>query len=242
LGVFGNKKGGNAVSHAPPTANLNRRRRFNDRQPIEASSTSPDDTTSIATIITGKNPVIRSYRKWMGLPQIIRFGVAGNLGNIGFFFLEKVIFQQLSYLLAKSSSPSAFLEGIEKYQDGLSFFSAYLIQIVTTHLLYAFLVYGLDTINTYEKYSKTLWGQFKVYGVGLFGATALNSFLITRGGLNKTWAFWTTTATFAVFNYFLISMVVKNAVESSSPSPSSSNDADPRENTPVRQRRRLASR
>ncbi|OEU17775.1 hypothetical protein FRACYDRAFT_268799 [Fragilariopsis cylindrus CCMP1102] len=106
---------------------------------------------------------------------------------------------------------------IEKYQDGISFFSAYLIQIVTTHLMYAFLVYGLDTINTYEKYTKTLSGQFKVYGIGLFGATALNSFLLKQG-FDKTMAFWGTTATFAGINYFLITAIVKRAVESSSSS------------------------
>jgi len=175
--------------------------------------------------------------------------MAGNLGNLGFFFLEKVIFQLLSHLLVTASiSPSSLfsssdaisstsasaaellysslMDGIEKYQDGLSFFSAYLIQIVTTHLLYAFLVYGMDTINTYEKYSKTLWGQFKVYGLGLFGATALNTYLIGRG-FDKTMAFWGTTATFAVFNYFLISWVVKNAIESSaSSSKNSSSDGN----------------
>ena len=167
---------------------------------------------------TKENPVIQLYRSWMRLPQILRFCVAGNLANLGFFFLEKVIFQFLSYLIVSTSVLSSnMLDGIEKYQDGISFFSAYIIQIVTGHLLYAFLVYGTDTINTYEKYSKTLSGQFKVYGVGLFGATFLNSFLINSTGLDKTAAFWTTTATFAVFNYFLVSWVVARAIKSSSP-------------------------
>jgi len=172
--------------------------------------------------------MLQLYHAWMRSPQIFRFCMAGNLGNLGFFYLEKVIFRFLSHLLGTTSMlSSSLMDGIEKYQDGLSFFSAYMVQIVTTHLLYAFLVYGVDTINTYEKYSKTLWGQFKVYGIGLFGATYLNSFLITSGGLDKTVAFWATTAIFAVFNYFLVSWVVKNAIESSSKDPTGKDGDDP---------------
>mmetsp|Transcript_15950 Transcript_15950/g.17227 ORF Transcript_15950/g.17227 Transcript_15950/m.17227 type:complete len:372 (+) Transcript_15950:85-1200(+) len=193
------------------------------------------------------NPAIELYRMWFHVvPQIFRFFVAGNLGNLGFFGMEKIIYKLLSYLLISLPSSisgctvdmattikdtataadatsifttlcSSMIVEIEKYQDGISFFSAYLLQIVTTHLLYAFLVYGIDTIDTYEKYTKTLYGQFKVYGVGLFGATALNSFLLKQG-FDKTASFWITTATFAGFNYFLISWIVKNAIESSSSS------------------------
>jgi len=192
------------------------------------------------------NPLVGLYRMWFNVfPQIFRFFVAGNIGNLGFFGMEKIIYKLLSHLLiglpssiagctvdittditsieaATAAATSVFttlcssmIVEIEKYQDGISFFSAYLLQIVTTHLLYAFLVYGMDTIDTYEKYTKTLYGQFKVYGVGLFGATALNSFLLKQG-FDKTASFWLTTATFAGFNYFLISWIVKNAIESSS--------------------------
>ena len=168
--------------------------------------------------VGSENNLTQLYHSWMKLPQIIRFGVAGNLANLGFFFLEKIIFRLLTYLIVTSEAfYGVVLDGVEKYQDGVSFFTAYLVQIVTGHLLYAFLVYGMDTINTYEKYTKTLSGQFKVYGVGLFGATYLNSFLINSRGLDKTIAFWATTATFAVFNYFLVSWVVERAVQSSSP-------------------------
>lgn len=180
------------------------------------SNNSP--TTAAATTLTTTtthNPLVRLYHAWLLLPQIFRFFVAGNLGNLGFFYLEKVIFRGLSHLLVASTEVYSFLlDNIEKHQDGLSFFSAYVVQIVTTHLLYAILVYGLETIDTYEKYSKTLWGQFKVYGFGLFGATALNSALIRRG-MQKTAAFWVTTASFALVNYVLVSKVVRSAVESS---------------------------
>mmetsp|Transcript_25660 Transcript_25660/g.56274 ORF Transcript_25660/g.56274 Transcript_25660/m.56274 type:complete len:313 (-) Transcript_25660:178-1116(-) len=199
--------------HAPPNVSGRTRRQ--------------DDTTTNTSAATNNNPLVRLYRAWMQLPQIFRFAMAGNLGNLGFFYLEQVIFRCLSHLLITSESmpskstsasktevyASFLLDAIEKYQDSMSFFSAYMIQIVTTHLLYAFLVYGMHTIDTYEKYSQTLWGQFKVYGFGLFGATALNSFLLGRG-MGKTAAFWTTTMTFAMFNYVLVSKVVNSVTES----------------------------
>lgn len=197
-GVF-RKEDKSKPLHAP-----NRRKR---NHPSVSKLATNDATTT--------NSLLQLYHSWLKLPQIFRFCVAGNIGNLGFFYLEKIIYALLSHLIVTTELLSTmFLDGIEKYQDGMSFFSAYIIQIVTGHLLYAFLVYGMDTINTYEKYSKTLSGQFKVYGFGLFGATFLNSFLI-NSGLSKTMAFWATTGTFAIFNYFLVSWVVERAIESS---------------------------
>jgi hypothetical protein len=95
-----------------------------------------------------------------------------------------------------------------------SFGVAYLLQIVTTHLLFAVLVYGLNTINTPEKYFKTLWGQFRVYFVSLIGSTALNSYLIHRHGVDRTMAFFGTMTVSACINYVLISWIVKRAVQS----------------------------
>lgn len=221
LAIFQRTKHANDNKNANNVHAPNRRRRNPDNnggRSVLASRNPPK--ISASGTIEKKNSMIRLYHAWMRLPQIFRFFNAGNLGNLGFYYLEKVIFRVLTQLLvattsANNNSFSVVLDGIEKYQDSLSFFSAYVIQIVTTHLLYAVLVYGLDTIDTYEKYSKTLLGQFKVYGVGLFGATFMNSFLIVNGGFDKFAAFWTTTATFAVFNYFLVSWVVKNAIESS---------------------------
>ena len=213
LGIFSK---GEKDFHSP-----NRNRKFKGVRSlstgIKNSRIFPQKTT-IATTSEDENQLKQLYRSWMKLPQIVRFGVAGNLANLGFFFLEKIIFRFLTYLIVTTEVLyEIVLDGVEKYQDGISFFAAYLVQIVTGHLLYAFLVYGMDTINTYEKYTKTLSGQFKVYGVGLFGATYMNSFLINSRGLDKTIAFWVTTATFAVFNYLLVSWVVERAMESSAP-------------------------
>ena len=224
LAVFRNARNvndNNPSSHSRPSRSRNEHGRPLSSPRNENARKAPRRVLSSGGNKSGTNnmdtPAIRLYHRWLRLPQIFRFCVAGNLGNLGFFYLEKLIFRLLTDLIVMTPMLSSIiLDGIEKFQDSISFFSAYAIQIVTTHLLYAFLVYGMDTIDTYEKYWKTLSGQFKVYGVGLFGATFLNSFLISSGGLDKTVAFWATISFFAVFNYFLISWVVKKAVESSS--------------------------
>mmetsp|Transcript_19246 Transcript_19246/g.44570 ORF Transcript_19246/g.44570 Transcript_19246/m.44570 type:complete len:308 (+) Transcript_19246:42-965(+) len=245
LAVFRNKAGTTTTtttkpeSHAPNQKAIPRRNRrtavkSKERNPTTTTATTPTTSSTISTSTISKTKaaaanaanaaqdlLLRLYRAWLLLPQIFRFFVAGNLGNLGFFYLEKIIFRCLSHLLIAYTEVCSFvLDTIARHQDGLAFFSAYVVQIVTTHLLYALLVYGLETIDTYEKYSKTLRGQFQVYGFGLFGATALNSALIGRG-MHKTKAFWATTAAFAAINYVLVSRVVKNVVESSESSSSS---------------------
>jgi hypothetical protein len=156
------------------------------------------------------NRCLKVYQSWFRLPQVFRFFFSGNLGNVCFFYSEQFIFEYLS------SSSLAFLSSdfLEKYQSGVSFFTAYVSQIFVTHLFYAFLVYGLNTINSPEKYMKTLWGQFKVYAVSLVGATILNTYLINVG-VDKTIAFFGTMTVFAFFNYFWISWMVEKAVQSS---------------------------
>ncbi len=158
-----------------------------------------------------KNVLLRLYNMWYCLPQVFRFFVGGNLGNISFFYTEQFLFKYLS------TNPYALfsLEFLESILPGLSFFTAYLMQIVTTHLLFALLVYGLQTISTPEKYLKTLWGQFRVYAASLVCSTVLNSYLI-NAGVDKTVAFFGTMSVFACINYLLISWVVKRVVKSAS--------------------------
>jgi hypothetical protein len=159
---------------------------------------------------TPRNILVQIYEQWYRLPQIFRFFVGGNLGNLAFFYTELFLFDYLS-----TNPYNLFsLEFLDQYLAGLSFFTAYLLQIITTHLLFAFLVYGLGTINTPEKYFKTLWGQFRVYALSLVGSTALNTYLINTVGVDKTYAFFGTMATFACINYFLISWMVERAVRS----------------------------
>jgi hypothetical protein len=105
------------------------------------------------------------------------------------------------------------VEFLDTYQAGLSFFSAYLLQIVSTHLLFAMLVYGVHTVDTPEKYFKTLWGQFRIYAASLVGSTILNTYLIGTG-VDKTVSFFATMIVFACFNYFLVCWAVDRALES----------------------------
>jgi hypothetical protein len=159
---------------------------------------------------SNKNILWILYRAWFHLPQIFRFFVGGNLGNIAFFYTEQFLFDYLSTNPYQLFS----LEFLEYGLAGMSFGVAYLLQIVTTHFLFALLVYGLDSIRTPEKYLKTLWGQFRVYFVSLIGSTCLNSYLIHQLGVDKTVAFFGTMAVFACINYVLISWIVKRAVQS----------------------------
>jgi hypothetical protein len=146
------------------------------------------------------------YSRWFHVSSLARFFVSGNLGNICFFFLERFVFVQLT---KQESLP----EFVANYKETVSFFVGYLLQIVTQHLLHAILVYGLETINTREKYFKTLRGQFYAYGIALFGSTALNLSLISSG-IDKTVAFFSTMVIFACINYYLIGWVVNRALKS----------------------------
>jgi hypothetical protein len=146
------------------------------------------------------------YKKWFLISSLIRFSVSGNLGVICFYVIERFIYHQLCQI---SSLPVI----IEEYKDSVSYFVGYLIQIVSQHLLNALLVYGLDTIDTREKYIKTLLAQFSVYGFSLVGSTILNLFLLSSG-MERNTAFFSTMIAFAVVNYFLIQYVVHKTTTS----------------------------
>lgn len=144
--------------------------------------------------------------RWFRVSSLVRFFVSGNLGNICFFFIERTIFSSLSQL-------ETLPDFVETYKETVSFFVGYLLQIITQHFLHALLVYGLESINTREKYFKTLLGQFYAYGIALFGSTTLNLFLI-KSGIEKTVAFFSTMVIFACINYYLIGWLVKRALQS----------------------------
>ena len=163
-------------------------------------------TSSSNTKVTGSAAEL--YAKWFQISSLVRFCVSGNLGNLCFYLIERLVYYQLCQI---KSLPS----WVEEYKDSVSFAIGYLLQIITQHLLHAFLVYGLDTINTREKYMKTLLGQAYVYSFALVGSTVLNLFLL-RTGLEKTKAFFATMVLFAIINYFLIEWVVKRVTTSSS--------------------------
>jgi len=195
--------------HAPPDHN---RRTFGSRLTNKSNSHKSTDCRSHHqnpnTI--SKTRIQNVYRSWWmrKVPQAARFFVAGNLSNLGFFFLEKLFYNLLSSILDTNAKTTSLTEFLQTYQDSVSFFTAYVVQIVTGHLLYAILVYGLHTIDTSRKYWQTLWGQFQIYGFGLIGATALQGYLLSLQ-FDKTTAFIITTASFAGINYLLVSWVVQ---------------------------------
>lgn len=94
------------------------------------------------------------YANFFKLPEAFRFFISGNFGNVIFFALERMCHAFLTANLDKM--PSMVVD----YKDGVSFLSAYIMQVATQHLLHAYLVYGLHTISTREKYIKTLIGCY----------------------------------------------------------------------------------
>jgi hypothetical protein len=152
---------------------------------------------------------------WYSLPELFRFFVSGNLGNICFFLIERGLYTVIEAI----PSPPTFL--IE-HHDSASFIVGYILQIVTQHLLHAWLVYGLNTINSRDKYLRTLGGQASAYVIALIGSTVLNVFL-RRRGMSKNTAFVTTLYLFACINYFVIGWITRRSGTDAVPEQSSLN-------------------
>jgi hypothetical protein len=166
----------------------------------------PPDPTTLS------NALAKLSTRWFQVSGLARFFISGNVGNLCFFMIERVVYGQLCQL---HSLPKF----VEDYKESVSFFIGYILQIISQHLIHAVLVYGLHSINTREKYLQTLLGQFQVYSLALVGSTFLNLFLL-RAGLDKTVAFFTTMVTFACINYYLVGWIVQRATTSSSNSTS----------------------
>ena len=95
--------------------------------------------------------LVSTEKLWYKLPQYPRFLVSGGIGNVFLFFMDEG-FYKLVLKKIQNDLP-AFLQ---KNPESVSFFVAYLAQIVIQHYLHAMLVFGRDSINTKEKYLKTL--------------------------------------------------------------------------------------
>jgi hypothetical protein len=162
----------------------------------------PPDPTTLS------NGLAKLSTRWFQVSELARFFISGNVGNLCFFMIERVVYGQLCQL----HSLPKFLE---EYKESVSFFIGYLLQIISQHLIHAVLVYGLHSINTREKYLQTLLGQFQVYSLALVGSTFFNLFLL-RAGLDKTVAFFTTMVTFACINYYLVGWIVQRATKRAS--------------------------
>jgi hypothetical protein len=139
--------------------------------------------------------------RWYRLPQVSRYFVSGNLGNVCFFLLEKAIHQALH------DQADMVPDWMPVSRHTLSFVVAYMAQVVPQHFLHALLVYGLRTIDTPAKYGRTLAGTYSAFAVSMVGSTALNSVLIRF--FSKDAAFMSTIVVFAIINYFAISWIVR---------------------------------
>ena len=94
------------------------------------------------------------YKHW---PEPLRFFVSGNVGNVIFFTLERLLHSLLNHNLERL--PAFLVE----YKDGASFMMAYFLHIIAQHWLHAFLVYGMNTISTPQKYLRSLIGCYSTY-------------------------------------------------------------------------------
>mmetsp|Transcript_20710 Transcript_20710/g.29247 ORF Transcript_20710/g.29247 Transcript_20710/m.29247 type:complete len:234 (-) Transcript_20710:123-824(-) len=142
---------------------------------------------------------------FMLMPEQFRYLGAGTLGNLTFFLTERMVFDMVVQLSHKLPNIMA------KNQESTSFFLSYLLQIVPQHWFNAFLCYGLDTINTKEKYRKTLLGTYSALSFTLLVSTVMNAVLI-KLGMQKDHAFATTLFLGAILNYILLTFVVVKKV------------------------------
>jgi hypothetical protein len=159
-----------------------------------------------ATVIHSRLQAL--YAAWFNnVASPIRFFVSGTTGNLFLFRFEQLAYQVLGNA---NSLPPIF----ESHKDSVSFFLGYIILLPTQHLLNALLTFGIDTIDTREKYWKTLIAEVKVYVTALCGSTLLNAILMQMGWMSKTAVFILTLCIFSCFNYIVINVLVHRAVDS----------------------------
>lgn len=90
-------------------------------------------------------------------------------------------------------------------KESVSFFFAYLGQIIIQHYLHSVLVFGRDTINTREKYFKSLKVTYATLFGMLVGSTICNNILL-KLGVSKDVAFWTTLYGFGLVSFAILSL------------------------------------
>jgi hypothetical protein len=160
---------------------------------------------------------LQSLTQWWyaEVPSVARYFVSGNLGNVCFFLCERII----SLTMLHPSVHHRLIEYIQvgpgtQLADSLAFFVAYMVHVPAQHYLHAVLVYGLDSIDTMQKYWTTLGGMYSALLSACVGSTALNALLLSKTvGMSKTLAFCTTLYVFSFFNYFVIGWIVRKSSE-----------------------------
>eukprot|EP00554_Chaetoceros_debilis_P000385 CAMPEP_0194089684 /NCGR_PEP_ID=MMETSP0149-20130528/35620_1 /TAXON_ID=122233 /ORGANISM="Chaetoceros debilis, Strain MM31A-1" /LENGTH=254 /DNA_ID=CAMNT_0038773699 /DNA_START=101 /DNA_END=862 /DNA_ORIENTATION=+ len=138
------------------------------------------------------------------VPEAGRFIAAGLLGNIVFFLIDYILYNKI---LVPSGKKQLLPKVISHNMESSSFFLSYLLQTGVQHLFNAFLVYGLETIETRKKYIDTLVLTYSSYSVSMVGSTIGNMLLIKQG-VPKNIAFWGTIMGFGFVNFFLLKFLV----------------------------------
>jgi hypothetical protein len=166
---------------------------------IRRTITKDDHSSSTTT----SSPIRRVSHDVLGLwfaavPPVARYFFTGLIGNAIFFLLDQYLSGKILLNVMENKGNV----------DSVSFFLAYLIQILPQHFLNSLLVFGMDTIDSRDKYFKSLRVSYSSYFVTLCGSTILNAILL-RNNIPKTTAFWGSIASFAIVNYMLISSYEK---------------------------------
>ena len=165
------------------------------------------DGTDREGIVIYSNGASSIATLWFSLlPPVVRYAASGMLGNLMFFALNQwwsatIIrkSESLPRLLSKQLS-----ESIMKNASSISFFTSYLVQIIPQHFLNSLLVFGLEGINSREKYLKSLKNTYKTYFVTLCGSALLNAALL-QYKIRDDLSFWISIGLFSVVNYVLVS-------------------------------------
>ena len=138
-------------------------------------------------------------KAWYAVPQIVRFGMSGTLGNVIFYIMD-----QNFYKFVMLRHIDDFPKIVNRNAESISFFISYLGQVVIQHMMNAALVFGLDTIR--GKYFQSLLTCYTTYASTLIVSTFFNAFLLERG-ISKNVAFWFTLYGFGIINFILLSRV-----------------------------------
>jgi hypothetical protein len=167
---------------------------------IVASSTMVVDRSSWPSVAAMQRAGVRLYQWYHAtVPALVRYIISGNLGLLG---LEAALRIHLPIPAPLASA---------------SFLLAYVLHIPLQHYLHAALVYGMETIDTAQKYRQTLLGLYSTLVVSGVGTAALHSYLQSWTALQhiskSTQLLWTLYA-FALLNYLALTYLVNPSASS----------------------------
>lgn len=154
------------------------------------------------------NAVINSNQSlnaiWFNqIPEAGRFLTATSVGNIIFYAIDQMIYKLILIRYSKD-----FPKFIQRNKESTSFFVSYFLQIIFQHYLNALFVYGLDTVDSKQKYLTSLLLTYSTYSTSLIGTTIVNTLLLKQG-VSKSIAMWGTVFGFGIVNYFLLRHLMK---------------------------------